>query len=242
MHKREWIAKIGEEFKINIGGEKTFRMDAFMGEGGSCLTYKVTVVDGADAGVTLILKEFYPEADSYIAKRGENRELIFAERTLKDEGFQRLQRHFREGYERLLEFTSDGDTVNYNVKPAGIAMYPDGRGYSLVHWDNGMTLDRCSRLLDILESLIKTAEIMERIHEKEYFHLDLKPSNILWLPDVKNVLMFDLDTVSDKNDIKDLNCPVRKSENNAYNAPELINAVKENSMDKRNRIGAWIDI
>ena len=238
------IANPGNMFEIDMGEKKKrFMLNRYSGEGGSCLAYSVTSVEGVDQGVTYVLKEFYPEGDYVFAKRDENGKLKFADRTKEEPAFIRMQDRFKKGYERLVEFANKEDSVNFMSKPAGFWFDKEtGNMYSLVHWDCGKTLDEYDDLEMTVKALKKVALVLGKWHELGFYHLDVKPENILYMEDTESIHLYDCDTVMTKEEIQDQTYPLRKSENDAYVSKELIDACTMDTRFYRQKINQKADI
>lgn len=212
-------------------GTKSERtIQELVGKGASCICY--SALDGN--GNIGRLKEFYP-ADCAFLSRDENL-------ALNPGAFGNLYEtraaEFLEGFRMLEEARNlpEGAALNNFLPPTSEVLCGDAGGLYLwtVHDRTGETLSRVLEktplpkrsLRRVLTLVGHLAEFLHVVHSLGFVHLDVKPSNILYV-NPEHVTVFDSDTVFDLRSAKP--CRVRGSD--GFAAPELAFGMVSNGCD-----------
>lgn len=181
-------------------GTREYTLDPAQGvsRGGTCLVYHAMQSDDRGADRRVILKEFYPEisgCDRWRAETGGALEL--PEKDLVEA----LRQRFERSYELFKIFFNEKELNLYTVQAQG---YPQGNGtsYMVVDYSSGMTLGaymaRNPSLWAFLTRMKVVAQILERLHDRGYVYMDLKPENLLCYEDHDVIKVLDTDSILEK--------------------------------------------
>ena len=178
-------------------------------------------------GNNVLVKEIYP-ADLDITRGGDDGRSLIVPEEQKDR-FDYYTNTAKNAYKTQKELHNEPITNN-STSFSFLKGKCNGTSYYISEYKNGKTLEEwigTYRNDDFVENLLlickRISDVLQKYHEKEYIHLDVKPSNILVL-EINGVLMFDFDSVyklkDPKNKLEDLkNDYVRYSP--GYVAPEV---------------------
>lgn len=197
---------ISLKFKLGENPEiiREFELIDLLGEGSSCLVY---LVKNIETKRKMILKEFYPIG--YVAKRKEDRSILFFDETMEDPHFLRMYDHFKKSYELLVSFKDDPKTNEYTVglELEGFAENTESKNaYILQQWGNATTYDASiagNDLSTAVRYMKHCATALSFYHQKKYLYLDLKWENLL-LFQQGSIHLMDFDSILSLNEIQEL--------------------------------------
>ena len=215
--------------------------------GGSCLVYSVR---WQQAGTMFrgILKECYPSEWGNLPaiERKENGQLFIPEAWM--EAYQNQLTKMRQAYELQMRISLQDHLVNRVVEERGIYYGCYGACYSLMAYADGVSYEqvRDSNLRETLETLLSVARFLKIYHDAGYVHLDIKPENLLILPETRQLVkVLDYDSSVS---LEELHTKmVRLSRSEQWEAPELAafasgsGMTEREWMRKQRRIGIYTD-
>ena len=215
--------------------------------GGSCLVYSVR---WQQAGTMFrgILKECYPSEWGNLPaiERKENGQLFIPEAWM--EAYQNQLTKMRQAYELQMRISLQDHLVNRVVEERGIYYGCYGACYSLMAYADGVSYEqvRDSNLRETLETLLSVARFLKIYHDAGYVHLDIKPENLLILPETRQLVkVLDYDSSVS---LEELHTEmVRLSRSEQWEAPELAafasgsGMTEREWMRKQRRIGIYTD-
>ena len=215
--------------------------------GGSCLVYSVR---WQQAGTMFrgILKECYPSEWGNLPaiERKENGQLFIPGEWM--EAYQNQLTKMRQAYELQMRISLQDHLVNRVVEERGIYYGCYGACYSLMAYADGVSYEQVkdSNLRETLETLLSVARFLKIYHDAGYVHLDIKPENLLILPETRQLVkVLDYDSSVS---LKELHTKmVRLSRSEQWEAPELAafasgsGMTEREWMRKQRRIGIYTD-
>lgn len=215
--------------------------------GGSCLVYSVR---WQQAGTMFrgILKECYPSEWGNLPaiERKENGQLFIPEAWM--EAYQNQLTKMRQAYELQMQISLQDHLVNRVVEERGIYYGCYGACYSLMAYADGVSYEQVkdSNLKQTLETLLSVARFLKIYHDAGYVHLDIKPENLLILPETRQLVkVLDYDSSVS---LEELHTEmVRLSRSEQWEAPELAafasgsGMTEREWMQKQRRIGIYTD-
>ena len=215
--------------------------------GGSCLVYSVR---WQQAGTMFrgILKECYPSEWGNLPaiERKENGQLFISGEWM--EAYQSQLTKMRQAYELQMRISLQDHLVNRVVEERGIYYGCYGACYSLMAYADGVSYEQVkdSNLKQTLETLLSVARFLKIYHDAGYVHLDIKPENLLILPETRQLVkVLDYDSSVS---LEELHTKmVRLSRSEQWEAPELAafasgsGMTEREWMRKQRRIGIYTD-
>ena len=215
--------------------------------GGSCLVYSVR---WQQAGTMFrgILKECYPSEWGNLPaiERKENGQLFISGEWM--EAYQNQLTKMRQAYELQMRISLQDHLVNRVVEERGIYYGCYGACYSLMAYADGVSYEQVkdSNLKQTLETLLSVARFLKIYHDAGYVHLDIKPENLLILPETRQLVkVLDYDSSVS---LEELHTKmVRLSRSEQWEAPELAafasgsGMTEREWMQKQRRIGIYTD-
>ncbi|MBP3684096.1 MAG: hypothetical protein J6J12_03930 [Oscillospiraceae bacterium] len=216
---------------ITLGSE-VYRIEKFLGEGSTCLSYEAWRQDSAGAEHRVILKEFFPSR--YPIRRQEDGRLKIPAKLWESEVWQRFSRSY-EQYKKLFA----EEKINLHIVQAHrligkpriqkvtvadkvktmVTGTVNGTVYLEVDYSSGISMaDYIAskpRLPEFLEIMDCLADTLERLHDLGYICTDLKPENLLCFEE-KLVRILDSDAILPKKKI------TRLPSSKGFGAPEVL--------------------
>lgn len=163
------------------------------GFGASCIVYEAYYNDSLGIKHLVRLKEFYPVHMEI--NRNEDLNLV-----IKDEYMQKFEEEgklFVDAYKKNIMFQMDLDTLNSTGNVQNF-LYGNNTMYMIVNYNNGTSYDKIKgeSLHDIFQVGLALAKTIKSYHKNGYLHLDIKPENILKLPETNElIILFDFGSI-----------------------------------------------
>ena len=197
----------------NVSHTRILEIKEIIGNGASCIAYKA--ID-AGSGLPVIVKECYPRSTA-------SREMTGAVswKTMEDETS--AKNRFRSAFEVQRKIQSADETMNTNVHLIDGLYEGNNTLYSVSDIQNAKTFDatKDSSLQETLITARAIARAVGQFHALGFLHLDIKPQNILILPETRDIVkLLDFDSVIQKSDVSRPGVSI--SYTHEYAAPELL--------------------
>lgn len=200
-------------FSLTCGGT-AYTIDCEIGRGSTCIVYGGRYRDSEDMTHFVRIKELYPY-DMDISRNSENRLVPH-----DTDDFSLRERDFISAYKRSTELKSTLGLTNSTVNPLGI-FAACGTRYIITDCIEGEDGGGAS-LNSVFRRTLALARIIEKYHENGFLHLDIKPQNILLIPETdEHIYLFDFDSMLKKSDIISGNAE-KHSFSDGFSAPELV--------------------
>lgn len=193
--------KIGQKIILKKDGfTYEYIIKDIAGYGASCIVYEATYFDTYKIEHLVRIKELYPigmyierDADFSLIVKNEYRE-----------EFEDYRKKFIDAYKKNNLFQMNLDTLNSTAMMQEI-FEGNNTLYMIVNYNNGITYDMVEdeTLHDIFQIGLTLAKTIGMYHKYGYLHLDIKPENILKLPETNELLiLFDFGSVESIKNIK----------------------------------------
>lgn len=196
--------KIGEKLKLSVSENEQptyeYTIKGITGFGASCIVYEAYYLDSVGIEHLVRLKEFYPAYMEIV--RDADLSLVVKEEHRED--FEKSWDLFREAYEKNTLFQSNLDTLNSTGNAQNL-LFGNNTMYMVVNYNNGISYDKVEgeNLQDIFQIGLALTKTIGMYHKYGYVHLDIKPENILKLPETNElIILFDFGSVESIKDIK----------------------------------------
>lgn len=180
-------------FTNRDGGAMCFVVNEVVGLGGTCIVYDGYYVNNTGYKNTVRIKECYPY--KLHIERGDRGKLIIAdkEKAKFEEYKKRVRTSFNVANELhetsgLTNLTSNVfDIYEANETVYIVSSYVEGSTLSDIAFDN---------LRDAVRAVLSTSKSIEKIHNKGYLYLDVKPENVLVYRETPDLIqLFDFDSM-----------------------------------------------
>ena len=167
-----------------------------IGQGANCLVYEGEILSGFAEGARCRIKECYPSRTE-ISRNGS--QITWENTYQRDKAFDR----FKAAHSLIVSLRNE-DTLGNNITNAGL-FYGNGTIYSVMEMNYGAVdeQDYTEDLSVLFEEVRVLSDVIGRLHEKGYLHLDIKPQNYLvsYSPNV-SVWLFDVDSISSLEELR----------------------------------------
>ena len=205
--------------EINIEKGKKIIVQEEIGRGSNCIVYNARYYDSIDTPHTVRLKECYPNYIQIFREKSGKLELEELQKTR----FDKAKQLFKKAYQRNVEIKNTLGLTNSTSNTTEI-YEANNTYYSVISFDEGVDYRKYedSELKEIFEHVKALAVIIKKYHEIGYIHLDIKPENILIVPETKErVILFDFDSVIGMEELRQ-STTIRLSFSDGFSAPEQV--------------------
>ena len=188
-----------------------------VGRGASCIVYNAAQIDKIGVSHNVRVKECYPV--QLFLERDEFGNLTA---NLSDnDKFTAEKNRFRKSYEKNSAIRNTPGLVNSTVN-VGNFLFKNNTCYSVANFDEGQDYKNYTdaSLIELLVHVKSLSTIIGKYHLNGYLHLDIKPENILILPETgEKILLFDFDSLISFEELKK-NPRLILSYSDGFSAPE----------------------
>ena len=203
-----------------------------VGRGASCIVYNAEQIDKIGVRHNVRVKECYPA--QLFLERDESGNLT--ESVSDKDKFVAAKARFLQSYEKNSAIRNTLGLVNSTVNVSNF-LFKNNTCYSVANFDEGRDYRNYvdGSLKELLIHIKSLSIIIGKYHQNGYLHLDIKPENVLILPETgEHILLFDFDSMISFEDLKK-NARLILSYSDGFSAPEQF----QGRVDK---IGAHTDI
>lgn len=221
-----------EGTQLNIGDGRKVTIIRETGRGAGCIVYDAEYIDHIGAMHKIRVKECYP---NYLMLEREKSGDIIATESERGK-FDEAKKRFVEAYSRNAKIRNTSGLVNSTVNINDM-FQKNQTYYTIMSFDEGVDYREYKdhSLKELFEHVRSLAKLIKKYHENGYLHLDIKPENVLVIPETEeHVLLFDFDSVITFEELKK-NAQFRLPFSHGFSAPEQIQG-------KLDRIGCHTDI
>lgn len=210
------------------------RIDAFAGEGSSCLTYYGTVVEDStiNPGTPMVIKEFYPKdfVSLYSTERENGKLRLLSLDRIEADKLEARKKQFMRGYE-LQDELSKNDVMELVVRPYLFGDFGDSV-YIISNIHKGKPLNEAifSSLTERLSTMVEILKLFSVLHQNRYMMIDIKPSNF-FLTNVGSVKLLDTDSIIKYDNLDEVGVEDIYS-NSKYCSPQLMRLKKDVRMGR----------
>lgn len=212
-------------FSLNCDG-KSYIICNEIDRGASCIVYNALYSDEVNRQHYVRIKELYPY--HLRISRSTDQSLVIAD----TEKFAEEEEHLVTAYKHNSDLKQVIGMTNSTVNPIGIFKANNTR-YIITDCIEGKSYcEECDKdIHTVFVRMLALAKIVREYHKNGFLHLDIKPSNILVIPETaEHIYLFDFDSLQLKSDIRDGNAK-KFSFTNGFSAPELIYGKSEKLCD-----------
>lgn len=203
-----------------------------VGRGANCIVYDAIYNDSIGVKHKIRIKECYP--NYLLVSRNETGELEEFEG--EEEKFIKAKENFIEAYKKSADIRNTLSLTNSTINSTDI-IEANNTIYIQMAMDEGVDYRKYEdeSLMELLIHIRSLSKLISKYHEEGYLHLDIKPENILILPETEeHILLFDFDSVIAQEELVSRG-RFRLSFSEGFSAPEQIQGEIE-------KIGTYTDI
>lgn len=204
--------------------EKTeYKIVKEIGRGASCIVYEAGYVDNIGHFHTVRIKECYPFYIKLIRDQEGNLCPIEDE----ESRFEDAKKKFYDAYSRNVKLHEKMGFMNSTVDSENI-YEKNNTYYTVMSCKEGMDYSKAGDedLKSVFERMLTLAKLIKKYHDQGILYLDIKPENVLILPETKEqIVLFDFDSVIEKNALKSKE-KIIISYSDGFSAPELVKGNK----------------
>lgn len=187
---------------ITLGDKGFYTIRTIIGRGSSSVVYLTDYADESGNVTEHILKEYNPKQHNL---RRDETGFLSAVNETDSALFTEGQLRFESGMKKQLELRRCDELKNYtsNIQKS---IHANGTIYIDMTVTSGTAYQNVQEksLYDLMRRMKVLTHVIGIYHKKGYLHLDIKPENIYVRPEnetCEDVLLFDFDSVTAKNDI-----------------------------------------
>ena len=220
--KNGYILKTSSSLQYQITSE--------IGRGASCIVYEGNYLDSLGLHHKVRIKESYPHF--LTIQRSENGYLTAEQEEL----FNKEKNKFLKAYEESVHIREISGLVNSSINATNFFEW-NNTEYIVTEYHEGSTYDTIKEqdLEELLTTALAIARVIRGYNNQELLYLDLKPANVLILPESReHVVLFDFDSLINVHELKE-GKGVDIAVSDGYAAPE------QKTCDLR-KIGFYTDI
>jgi serine/threonine protein kinase len=193
-----------------------YTIDGVLGSGANCFVYNAHW-SGHDGQVHHVrLKECFPARAA--ASRLPTQSVHWEDAQEKDSALKR----FYHAYEACLKFQSYTETNNATAHIIDGLLWGNSTRYAVIDVDEGTVYSSILKdsINDMFKTILALTQVTKKYHDAGYLLLDIKPDNLLILPETRELIkLFDFDSILSKDDIRKKETPISYSYD--FAAPEL---------------------
>lgn len=194
-----------------------------IGRGASCLVYSASYTDSIGLLHHVRIKECFPYNEEIV--RDTDGTLTASEAS--EAKFEHAKKMFFAAYEKNVTLKKTLGLMNSTVDSVNL-FQRNHTWYSIMTCIEGTDYrkqeEKCLR--DVFIRMITLSKIVQKYHESGMLHLDIKPENILVIPETpEHVILFDFDSLLSKEDLRGSQ-KVRIVFSDGFAAPELVQGKK----------------
>ena len=219
------------DFSLHAGGNEIILSNE-VSRGANCIVYNALQIDNFGVGHKVRVKEFFPV--NLFLRREASGSLAVG---LSDrQTFIKAKRRFVTACKKNADIRNIPGLTNSTVNLINLAE-ENNTCYAVMNFDEGCDYKshRDCDLKELFEHVKSLAVIIGKYHEKNFLHLDIKPENMLIIPETsEHILLFDFDSIISVEELC-VNSNLILSFSDGFAAPEQVQG-------KIDKIGFHTDI
>lgn len=212
----------GYELSLNIG--ENYVIEKEVGRGSSCIVYDASYKDNLGLAHNMRIKECYPY---YLEmKRMPGGKLVVSDKEVGS--FKEAQEKFSDAYRRNIDIKNTLGLINSTVNTTNI-YHKNDTTYTVMNYDEGKEYSHNidADLQSMFVRVKAVADVIKKYHSKGFLYLDIKPENIMVIPETKeHVMLFDFDSLIATEELKN-NDSLHISFSDGFAAPEQVQGKKD---------------
>ena len=180
-------------FTNRVGGSMHFVVGNVIGLGGSCIVYDGYYLNNTGSRSTVRIKECYPY--KLHLTRNQSGALIIVNN--EENKFNTYKDRIRKSFEVTNELHEETGLTNYTANVFDV-YEANNTVYIVSSYIEGSTLldIEFKSLKNAVRVVLSTAKCIQKIHDKGYLYLDIKPENILMYDETPELIqLFDFDSI-----------------------------------------------
>lgn len=213
-----------DEKKVNIHEE--------VGRGAGCIVYDADYQDSMGVSHLVRVKEFFP---CYLPVTRDSSLALIPSDSHKEK-FESSKKSFMESYTKNTDISRTFGLINSTVISSDIVFH-NNTIYTLMIYNEGTDYSKYkdNSLKEMFTHIRSLAKLIQKYHQNGYLHLDIKPENVLIIPETpEHILLFDFDSVISFDQLSQKG-KFRWSYSDGFSAPEQVQG-------KIQKIGMHTDI